>query len=76
MSSIGRPASRDVPFDRVVVKDDGVRNEYSVDAFLALPLYQRVAYILERKIEFFAGERMVDRANALRSLRSQSALIP
>lgn len=65
-----------MPFDRVIVRDNGDPKEYSVDAFMALPLYQRVAYILERKIEFFVGERAVERAMALRSLRARSALIP
>ncbi len=57
-------------FDRViVVRGDGTEQPYSADEFLALPLHERVKHILGREIRFFMGERPVDRAVALRSLR-------
>jgi hypothetical protein len=62
---VNRPA-----FDRVVVHGaNGSRREFSAADFLALPLHQRIHYVLGREIEFFLGEAPVDRAGALRSLR-------
>lgn len=65
-------AMRNVPFDSVIVRDKGVPREYSVDAFLALPLHRRVGYILAREVDFLASGKIVDRQLALRSLRSSS----
>ena len=58
-------------FDRVaIVSTDGVRRNYSVHEFLEMPLNQRVGYILGRSLEFFLGAQPIDRADALKSLRS------
>ena len=56
------------PFDTVVVRDGAVRRELTLDAFLRLPLPQRIGYILGRTLEFHVRGRPVDRAEALRWL--------
>ena len=58
-----------LPFDRVVVTANGRRHELSADAFMKLPLHQRVTYILHRYVEFFSGSTPVLRRDALQSLR-------
>ena len=45
----------------------------SLDAFLELPLNERIVYILQRQVEFFADGRPVEREIALRSLRAATA---
>jgi hypothetical protein len=57
-------------FDRVTVQhDDGSRRTYSAEEFLALPLHDRIRYILARDVEFYRDGTPVDRGLALRSLR-------
>jgi hypothetical protein len=61
-----------VAFDSVIVTTQGQRRRLSVDAFLALPLNERIVSILQRQVEFFAAGDPVDRELALRSLRVAS----
>lgn len=62
------------PFDRVVVLEPGVApRTYLRDDFVSLPIHVRVRYILERRVEFFSGTTLVDRAEALKALRALSA---
>ncbi len=57
-------------FDRVTVRSqDGRRRDYSAQEFLALPIHERIQYILGREIEFFYGNSPIDRGVALRALR-------
>ena len=57
-------------FDRVTIaSDDGTRRSYSAQEFLALPLHERVRYILGRDVAFFLGSIPVERGTALRALR-------
>jgi hypothetical protein len=66
-----------VAFDRVVIGGPhGVRSEYSVEEFFALPLHERIEHVLKRDIAFFRGSVEVDRASALRSLRGWSLIPP
>jgi hypothetical protein len=58
-----------LPFDRVVVVDDGLPRELTVAAFLALPLAVRVRYVLHGGVDFFRGNTPVDRMKALGQLR-------
>ena len=58
-------------FDRVVVVAMGVRRELSVDEFLALPLHERVRFVLARQLEFFRAGEPVDRRAALDTLRQR-----
>ena len=57
-------------FNRVVVSGDEGPRELSADEFLALPLAERVAHVLNRTAEFFANDVAVDRQVALGSLRA------
>ncbi len=58
-------------FDEVVVVErDGARRKYSTEAFLSLPLTQRVRHILARDLEFFLNGAPVEQRAALLSLRS------
>jgi len=57
-------------FDEVVViEQGGKRRSYDVAAFLALPLNERIGYILGRNVEFLLGGQRVAQAEALKSLR-------
>jgi len=61
---------KDAPaFDRVVVLDGGQHHEFTVDAFLALPLALRVRYVLGGSLQFFRGSTPIDRVKALGELR-------
>jgi hypothetical protein len=68
------PGSANVPFDRVVVKENNGSRTFSVDRFLALPLSQRIKVILERRVTFFLNEAEVDRNTALNGLRKARAI--
>jgi hypothetical protein len=57
-------------FDRVTVRgQDGRRRNYSAQEFLALPIHERIGYILAREVEFFHGDAPIERGLALRALR-------
>lgn len=58
-----------LPFDRVILAANGTRKELSTAAFLRMPLHLRISHILQREVEFFAGQEPVDRRTALTSLR-------
>ncbi len=59
-------------FDRIVLLRDGGRDSLTVEQFFALPLHERIRFILQRQIEFFDGPIMVDRGEALRALSGWS----
>ena len=61
-----------LPFDRVVLSDEGGRLELTVEQFLELPLDKRIRYVLSRDIEFFQGTARVERRLALASLRDSA----
>jgi hypothetical protein len=63
----------DLAFDRVVVLDAGQHHEFTVEAFLALPLALRVRYVLGGNLQFFRGSAPIDRVKALGQLRHQTA---
>jgi hypothetical protein len=58
-----------LPFDRVVVVEGRLQKEFTVAAFLELPLALRVGYVLGGGLEFFLGSTPVDRVTALGQLR-------
>jgi hypothetical protein len=62
----------DLPFDRVVVVEEGGRRELSVQQFLLLPLDRRIHLVLSRALEFYDGAAPVARQTALSSLRRLS----
>ncbi len=55
---------------RVVLRRDGTVEELSLDGFLALPLNQRIELILERAVEFYAGDELIERQTAMKLLRT------
>ena len=64
---------RPIAFDRVVMDGpDGVPVVYSLAEFLALPLNERIDRVMKRNVTFFRGNVQIDRADALRSLRTWS----
>ena len=56
----------DMPFDTIFLGAE--RRRVTVREFLALPLDERVAFILNRQIEFVREGRTVNRGVALKSL--------
>ena len=62
-----------LPFDRVVITDGNYKNEMWLGQFLALPLDEKIRYILSRDVEFFNGDALVDRKIALAALRKRQA---
>ena len=56
------------PFERVVLEAEGQRVTYTFDAFLQLPLHQRVQYLMDRTTEFYDGDDLLDRRVVLRAL--------
>ena len=59
-----------VPFDRVVVADPpGSSRDLSPSEFFALPLAQRIQYVVQQKAAFFSGDQKVDSKEALAQMR-------
>ena len=58
-----------LPFDRVVVVDNGARLELTTAEFLRIRLQDRVRLILSRQVTFMGGDRPVDEKVALAALR-------
>lgn len=63
------PAMPGLLFDRIIVRQEPVQ-AYSVDEFLRLPLHERIRYLLHKNVEFYSGRDLVNRKDALASLRS------
>jgi hypothetical protein len=63
------PEGETFPFDRVVIKEKNGRKTMTIDEFLAIPLAEKIQYILDRNIEFYDGLMPVDRKTALAHLR-------
>jgi hypothetical protein len=58
------------PFDRVVVADPPApTRDLSPSEFFALPLAQRIQYVVQQKAVFFAGDQKVDSKEALAQMR-------
>jgi hypothetical protein len=55
----------DLPFDKITIRDGEV---LGVEEFLRLPLSERIALVLERKLSFTLAGKPVDRNLALRRL--------
>lgn len=62
----------ELPFDSVLLRTS-LERRCSVEEFLALPIHERVACILQGRVEFFLGTAKVDRKLALASLRVAAA---
>jgi hypothetical protein len=59
----------ELPFDQVIVNVDGGRRELTPSELLALPLHQRVRWLLDDSLEFYRKGRRVERRHALAALR-------
>jgi hypothetical protein len=57
-------------FDSVVIEDKRGQRRLTPDAFLALPLRDRVRMILQNQARFFLGGRPVEARVALRAVGS------
>ncbi|HVJ14733.1 MAG TPA: hypothetical protein VM686_04805 [Polyangiaceae bacterium] len=57
----------------VVAPGSPAQAVYSIDEFLALPLHQRVQFVLQGKLQFYAGDDEVETSTALRWLRETAA---
>jgi hypothetical protein len=66
-----KSAPEQMPFDQVIVVDDGMRRTLTVDSFLRMPVHERVRHVLERSVEFFLQGQPIDRKQALASLRAR-----
>jgi hypothetical protein len=65
---------RNLPFDRVAVDAEADGTPAAIvtaDEFLAIPVHQRVTWLLERKLTFLLGTRPVDSRVALMALRER-----
>jgi hypothetical protein len=63
-----------LPFDRVTVDAGAI--QLTAEEFLAVPLHDRVTWMLERRMAFFIGERPVDSRVALMALRERWQPLP
>ena len=61
------------PFDSVVVADGGAQRSLSPQEFFALPLAQRISFVVAKKAVFYAAGREVDSKEALANLRRMRA---
>jgi hypothetical protein len=58
--------SRTGGFDRAVVEDAKGRRELSRNEYAALPLSERIALVLQKKVRFYRGGVEVNAAQAMR----------
>lgn len=64
------------PFDRVVVADPtGSSRDLTPSEFFALPLAERIQYVVQQKASFFFGDRKIDSRDALAQLRRLRAQV-
>lgn len=57
-------------FDQVVISKPAGEVRPSSAEFLALPIDERIGYIIGRKVAFFCGKMPIERAEALRSMKA------
>jgi hypothetical protein len=58
-----------MPFDRVVLVDGAGQRTLSAEEFFALPLAERIQYVVQQKASFFAANTPVDARQALSQMR-------
>ncbi len=58
-----------LPFDHVVIIEAGVPRRMDLADFQKMPLPGKIRHVLSRTIEFYDGDKLVDRKVALASLR-------
>jgi hypothetical protein len=57
-----------LPFDRILFVGEGGDRQLTIEAFLALPVSERVKHLLAKDICFLRGDLEVDRRLCLRAL--------
>lgn len=67
------PHTAQFPFDEVVVAEGGTRRNLSPSEFFALPLAQRIQYVVQQNASFFAGGQPVDSREVLKQMRTMRA---
>ena len=67
-----QPTTDELP-DRVIVGQGAEPRTLSVAEFTALPLTERVRYLLADQVRFFRGDRRVPTSEALRALMDSDA---
>lgn len=61
-----------LPFAKVVQREGSALREFSADAFLALPLHDRIAAILSGSLTFMADDdAVIDQSEALRAISAR-----
>lgn len=62
-------AAVSLPFDEVVVTEGDERRVLSPAEFFALPLAQRIAYVIQERAAFYAAQKPVDARAVLAEVR-------
>jgi hypothetical protein len=57
------------PFDQIVIAEGDLTRNLSPHEFFALPLAQRVQYVVQQKAVFFSAGQPVDSKEALAKMR-------
>lgn len=57
------------PFDQVVIAEAGQNRNLSPNEFFALPLAQRIQYVVQQKAVFLSAGQPVDSKEALSQMR-------
>jgi len=66
------PATK-LPFDVVVVAEGEARTNLTPEQFFALPLAERIKYVVSQRASFFAEGRAVDAREVLSQMRKMRA---
>ena len=75
MIAQGPTAGPSFPFDQVVVLEGGSRRNMSPGEFFALPLAQRIQFVVTQKAAFYAAGHEVDPKEVLGQMRKMRALL-
>jgi len=65
-----------LPFDMIAIDRAEGPERLSITEFLAIALNERVQLIMEKKLQFFAGDTQIDRGLGLRGLMSMARQRP
>lgn len=68
-------AATSMPFDEVVVSEGDERKVLSPDEFFALPLAQRIGYVIQERAAFYAARKPVDARAVLAEVRRMRARV-
>ncbi len=66
------PATK-LPFDAVVVTEGNTSRNLTPEEFFALPLAERIKYVVSQRASFLAGGRTVDAREVLSQMRKMRA---